>query len=211
MSKLDKQVRSYQESAGNTQANNDKAKSLKKESCWIKAGRHIEKTKAKEGNRAKNYKQPLLKNLHSSNMFEILREIEPAPEIFLKDVLTEETRNETKNEIHRNKKAKKKNKIVRQGNNSELVHQKKKILPVKIFNTFQLFEDTSEEDITKLIERSKILKTPRKKLRKCKFCNHKNRKCNLNPKKCNAKKKFVTHVRRLDIYQNLSTVAIIEN
>ena len=75
-------------------------------------------------------------------------------------------------------------------NSVEVIQCKNKIAPVHTSNRFQLFQDTSEEDLVKLIERARILTVLRRNLKKCRSCNRKKRKCNLNSQQCNARKKI---------------------
>ena len=66
---------------------------------------------------------------------------------------------------------------------------KKKSDSLEIFlvtNRYSLLEDNPEFEIEKLIWRNKILKTSKKKLKKCKFCNFKKRSCLLDPEQCKA-------------------------
>ena len=60
---------------------------------------------------------------------------------------------------------------------------------LKIFlvnNRYSLLTDNPEFEIEKLIQRNLILKTSKKTLKKCRFCNFKKRSCLLDPDQCKA-------------------------
>ena len=52
-----------------------------------------------------------------------------------------------------------------------------------------ILQDVDDESITKVLEKVQIMETPKRKLKKCRFCNFKKRSCLLNQGSCQAKKK----------------------
>ena len=60
----------------------------------------------------------------------------------------------------------------------------------KLENRFQVLQDNKEEDLNKIIWRSNIIRTERKKIKKCHKCNFKKRTCVLDPASCQASQKF---------------------
>ena len=57
----------------------------------------------------------------------------------------------------------------------------------KTDNSFQLLEDIEDENIEEIIRKVKLVKTPKRKLKKCRLCNQKRRSCHLDPTKCPAR------------------------
>ena len=54
-------------------------------------------------------------------------------------------------------------------------------------NRFQILEDIEDYEIHDIIEKVNVIKIPRRKLKKCRFCNYKKRACIMNPLSCKAK------------------------
>ena len=67
---------------------------------------------------------------------------------------------------------------------------------IKTQNRFQIFENNDEEDLNRIIWRSDILKTERKKIKKCHKCNFKKRTCVLDPTSCHASQKFCYYCKK---------------
>ena len=53
-------------------------------------------------------------------------------------------------------------------------------------NIFEVLTDNDEEDINKILFKTRILKTSKSSLKRCKRCNFKKRSCILNPSTCKA-------------------------
>ena len=62
-----------------------------------------------------------------------------------------------------------------------------RIIQFKTKNRFETLQDNEEEDLEKLLKRLTILQTPKRFLKKCRYCNFKKRSCALNP----SEEKFV--------------------
>ena len=58
-----------------------------------------------------------------------------------------------------------------------------------IQNKFKLLEDNEEEELSGIIRVSKIKRSPKKRLKKCRHCNFKKRSCNLDESNCTALKR----------------------
>ena len=64
---------------------------------------------------------------------------------------------------------------------------------LKVFETpnrFKVLEDTDSEDLEIIVETSRILKTPKSKLGKCRRCHYKKRTCAIDLCKCQALQKL---------------------
>ena len=55
-----------------------------------------------------------------------------------------------------------------------------------VINRYSVLEDNPEFDVDKIIQRNMILKTSKKKLKKCRYCNFKKRSCLLDFENCKA-------------------------
>ena len=159
----------------------------RKEGKWSQVGKLESTNKDKpEDNR------PWLECLYSKNKFEILRNLnstqqKPAYNEDQPSVIKDKDKSDR---VCSTKRAKKTYKDQSSGKNSMVIHKIKKTSPVETYNPFQILEETSEEDLAKLIERARILGVPRRNLKKCRYCSCKKRKCNLNPEQCFALKQI---------------------
>ena len=135
-----------------------------------------------------------LELLHSQNKFAILHNLNSSQKMptFQKEQPSAiQDKNKNISEKERRIKRIRRSCKVQSSDIKPIVIQKiKKVSPVETSNPFQILEETSEEDIFELSKRAKILGTSRKHLKKCKYCTHKKRKCNLHPEKCIALKKI---------------------
>ena len=59
-------------------------------------------------------------------------------------------------------------------------------------NRYGLLVDNAEEDVFKIIRRNMVKDTPRKSLKKCRYCNYKKRTCFIDSFSCKARQRKCT-------------------
>ena len=71
-------------------------------------------------------------------------------------------------------------------------------------NRFEALIDNTEEDVTEIIKRNIILRTPKHCLKKCRRCKFKKRTCNLDSSTCKAIKNFCVKCKKTGHYPQSS-------
>ena len=134
---------------------------------------------------SKNKRRSIDSCIKLSNMFSSLQDMDVSLEIFQDgDVFLDHMFLIGKKNIFSSKR-----KIKEQKQDVIKGKKNRKTYSLNIFlvnNRYSLLTDNPEFEVEKLIERNLILKTSKKKLKKCRFCNFQKRSCLLDPDQCKA-------------------------